>query len=132
MFSEFLGVQTSNYAEIYAIWRGLEFCIEKNYTKIWVEVDSKIALNLIEHSTTSHWRLQGLILKIRGFKGKIEIIFTHIFREGNAVADLLANQGCERRGFYSHDIHNLKWKICGLIKLDKMSYHYIRTQKYYV
>ncbi|KAL6586073.1 hypothetical protein OROMI_002717 [Orobanche minor] len=55
MFSEFLGVQTNNYAEIYAIWRGLEFCIDQNFTKVWVEVDSKIALHLIEHSKTCHW-----------------------------------------------------------------------------
>ncbi|KAL6558461.1 hypothetical protein OROMI_018811 [Orobanche minor] len=132
MFSEYIGLQINNYAEIYAIWRGLEFCMEKSYNKIWIEVDSKIAIDLIERSTTSHWTLQGLILKIRGFKAKMEIKLSHIFREGNAVADYLANHGCEHGGFDNHDISNLKGKICGLIRLDKMSYPYIRIRTKFV
>ncbi|KAL6570166.1 hypothetical protein OROMI_014680 [Orobanche minor] len=46
-FSEFLGDRTNNFAELYAIWRGLEFCIDNHFDKVWVEVDSKIALSLI-------------------------------------------------------------------------------------
>ncbi|KAL6558454.1 hypothetical protein OROMI_018804 [Orobanche minor] len=69
--------------------------MEKSYNKIWVEVDSKIDIDLIERSTTSHWSVQGLILKIRGFKTTMEIKLSHIFREGNVVADFLANYGCE-------------------------------------
>ncbi|KAL6580826.1 hypothetical protein OROMI_006749 [Orobanche minor] len=132
MFSEFLGDRSNNFAEIYAIWRGLEFCHEQKFFKVWVEVDSKIALHLIEHSISCHWEIQGLIFKIRGFMGKMDIHFSHIFREGNAVADFLANQGCERRDFYIHDITQLKGRILGLIKLDKISYPYIRRKKCYV
>ncbi|KAL6576884.1 hypothetical protein OROMI_011160 [Orobanche minor] len=132
MFSEFLGDRSNNFAEIYAIWRGLEFCHEQKIFKVWVEVDSKIALHLIEHSISCHWEIQGLIFKIRGFMEKMDIHFSHIFREGNAVADFLANQGCERRDFYIHDITQLKGRILGLIKLDKISYPYIRSKKYYV
>ncbi|KAL6565040.1 hypothetical protein OROMI_016490 [Orobanche minor] len=108
MFSDFLAVRSNNFAEIYAIWRGLEFCHEQKLFKVWVEVDSKIALHLIEHSISCHWEIQGLIFKIRGFMEKMDIHFSHIFREGNAVADCLANQGCERRDFYIHGITHLK------------------------
>ncbi|KAL6558471.1 hypothetical protein OROMI_018821 [Orobanche minor] len=131
MFSEFLGDRSNNFAEIYAIWRGLEFCHEIFFFKVWVEVDSKIALQLIEHSISCHWEIQGLIFKIRGFMEKMDIHFPHIFREGNAVADFLANQGCERRDFYIHDTTQLKGRILGLIKLDKISYPYIRSKKCY-
>ncbi|KAL6572402.1 hypothetical protein OROMI_013360 [Orobanche minor] len=129
MFSEFLGDRSNNFAEIYAIWRGLEFCHEQNFIKVWVEVDPKIALHLIEHSISCHCEIQGLIFKIRGFMEKMDIHFSHIFREGNAVADFLANQGCEQRDFYIHDITQLKGRILGLIKLDKISYPYIRSKK---
>ncbi|KAL6550382.1 hypothetical protein OROMI_020870 [Orobanche minor] len=129
MFSEFLGDRTNNFAELYAIWRGLEFCIDKHFDKVWVEVDSKIALSLIEHSTTSHWQLQGIISKIRDFRGSIEIHFSHIFREGNAVADWLANHGCDRKDFFLHNVYSISGKLIGLIKLDKMSYPYIRSKK---
>ncbi|KAL6565084.1 hypothetical protein OROMI_016534 [Orobanche minor] len=132
MFSEYLGVRTNNFAELYAIWRGLEFCIDNHFNKVWVEVDSKIALSLIEHSTTSHWQLQSIISKIRDFRDSIEIRFSHIFREGNAVADWLANHGCDRKDFYLHDVFSINGKLLGLTKLDKMSYPYIRSKKTFV
>ncbi|KAL6582730.1 hypothetical protein OROMI_004808 [Orobanche minor] len=129
MFSEFLRDRTNNFAELYAIWRGLEFCIDNHFDKVWVEVDSKIALSLIEHSTTSHWQLQGIISKIHDFRGSIEIRFSHIFIEGNAVADWLANHGCDRKDFFLHNVYSISGKLLGLIKLDKMSYPYIRSKK---
>ncbi|KAL6580791.1 hypothetical protein OROMI_006714 [Orobanche minor] len=132
MFSEFLGVRTNNFAELYAIWRGLEFCIDNHFDKVWVEVDSKIALSLIEHSTTTHWQLQSIISKIHDFRGSIEIRFSHIFREGNAVADWLANHGCDRKDFFLHDVFSISGKLLGLIKLDKMSYPYIRSKKTFI
>ncbi|KAL6572341.1 hypothetical protein OROMI_013299 [Orobanche minor] len=132
MFSEYLGVHTNNFAELYAIWRGLEFCIDNHFNKVWVEVDSKIALSLIEHSTTSHWQLQSIISKIRDFRDSIEIRFSHIFREGNAVADWLANHGCDRKDFYLHDVFSINGKLLGLTKLDKMSYPYIRSKKTFI
>ncbi|KAL6564968.1 hypothetical protein OROMI_016418 [Orobanche minor] len=132
MFSEFLGVRTNNFAELYAIWRGLEFCIDNHFDKVWVEVDSKIALSLIEHSATTHWQLQSIISKIRDFRGSIEIRFSHIFREGNAVAGWLANHVCDRKDFFLHDVFSISGKLLGLIKLDKMSYPYIRSKKTFI
>ncbi|KAL6565077.1 hypothetical protein OROMI_016527 [Orobanche minor] len=132
MFSEFLGVRSNNFAELYAIWRGLEFCIDNHFDKVCVEVDSKIALSLIEHATTTHWQLQSIISKIRDFRGSIEIRFSHIFREGNAVADWLANLGCDRKDFFLQDVFSISGKLLGLIKLDKMSYPYIRCKKIYI
>ncbi|KAL6565178.1 hypothetical protein OROMI_016628 [Orobanche minor] len=44
MFSEFIGERSNNYAELYVLWRGLEFCVDHNFLKVWVESDSKIAL----------------------------------------------------------------------------------------
>ncbi|KAL6586076.1 hypothetical protein OROMI_002720 [Orobanche minor] len=129
MFSEFLGDRTNNFAELYAIWWGLEFCIDRHFDTVWVEVDSKIALSLIEHSTSSHWQIQGIISKIRAFCGTIEIRFSHIFIEGNAVADWLANQGCDRKDLFLHNVSFISGKLLGLIKLDKMSYPYIRSKK---
>ncbi|KAL6580790.1 hypothetical protein OROMI_006713 [Orobanche minor] len=80
LFSEFLGNRSNNFAEIYAIWRGLEFCHEQNLFKVWVEVDSKIALHLIEHSISCHWEIQGLIFKFVG-SWKKWIFISRIFLE---------------------------------------------------
>ncbi|KAL6570167.1 hypothetical protein OROMI_014681 [Orobanche minor] len=129
-FSEFHGERTNNFAELYAIWRGLEYCVDQRFVKVWVETDSKIALHLIEQSSSSHWQTKAIISKIRAFCDSIEIRFSHIFREGNAVADWLANQGCDQKNFTLHDISCISGKPLGLIKLDKMCYPYIRSKKF--
>ncbi|KAL6570158.1 hypothetical protein OROMI_014672 [Orobanche minor] len=122
----------TTWVNLWLCFRGLEFCIDNRFNKVWVEVDSKIALSLIEHSTTSHWQLQSIISKIRDFRGSIEIRFSHIFREGNAVADWLANHGCDRKDFFLHYVFSISGKLLGIIKLDKMSYPYIRSKKTFI
>ncbi|KAL6582739.1 hypothetical protein OROMI_004817 [Orobanche minor] len=79
MFSEFLGERTNNYSEFYAIWRGLELCFG-HHTKVWVETDSSIAINLIKKKNTSHWQLQGLLCKIWDLMEKMKVHITHMFR----------------------------------------------------
>ncbi|KAL6578124.1 hypothetical protein OROMI_010452 [Orobanche minor] len=128
-FSEFLGDQTNTFAELHAISRGLDLCFERGFENIWVEVDSKVAIRLLSGNTTCQWKLQALVAKIRNFLSKINIRVSHIYREGNGVADLLANRGCERRDFYCANGQDLNGKILGLIRLDKMSFLYIRCKK---
>ncbi|KAL6558441.1 hypothetical protein OROMI_018791 [Orobanche minor] len=92
MFSEFLGERSNNYAELYAIWRGLEFCLQRNFIKVWVECDSTLALRMINNRGKSNWHLHGLLIKIWTIIDKMEVRFSHIYREGNVIADWLANQ----------------------------------------
>ncbi|KAL6550656.1 hypothetical protein OROMI_021144 [Orobanche minor] len=128
-FSEFLGDQTNTYAELHAIWRGIDLCLDKKFENIWVEVDSKVALRLILGAMSCRWNLQMLVSKIRILLTKANFRLTHIFREGNGIADLLANQGCIRRDFVCSNGHDLRGKILGLIRLDKISFPYIRCRK---
>ncbi|KAL6550650.1 hypothetical protein OROMI_021138 [Orobanche minor] len=128
-FSEFLGDQSNTYAELHAIARGLELCLDKNFANIWVEVDSKVAIRLVLGTTSCHWKLQCVVANIRNFLSKANIRLSHIFREGNGVADLLANQGCDRRDFFCSTGHDLNGKVLGLIRLDKISYPYIRCKQ---
>ncbi|KAL6517060.1 hypothetical protein OROHE_018020 [Orobanche hederae] len=107
MFSEFLGKRSNNYAELYAIWRGLEFYLNHDFVKMWVESDSTLALHMINNKGTSNWHLHGLLIKIWTLIDKMEVRFPHIFREGNVVADWLANEGCNRRDFFLLDISNI-------------------------
>ncbi|KAL6550678.1 hypothetical protein OROMI_021166 [Orobanche minor] len=128
-FSEFLGDRSNNFAELHAISRGLELCLEKNFDNIWVEVESKVAIRLILGAYSCNWATQNLVSKIRYFLSKANIRLSHIYREGNAVADFLANQGFDRRDFFCSDGNNLEGKILGLVRIDRMSYPYIRCRK---
>ncbi|KAL6578150.1 hypothetical protein OROMI_010478 [Orobanche minor] len=131
-FWEFIGVQTNTFAELHGIWRGLQLCRDKGLDNIWVEVDSATALKLIHNSSTAQWQAQTLIAKIHFLLEKLNTRFSHIYREGNAVADLLANQGCDHRDFFCADGRDLRGKLLGLIRLDKMCFPYIRCKNYRV
>ncbi|KAL6550532.1 hypothetical protein OROMI_021020 [Orobanche minor] len=96
-FHEFIGTHTNNYAELYAIWRALDLCRESGIFKIWTEVDSTSVLSLINSQTSGNWQVQTIRHKISSFRRSMDISFTHIYREGNAIADHLANEGYKEK-----------------------------------
>ena len=97
--SEFLGVQTNNYAEYTAVIRALETCIEKKLTNedIHFHMDSKLVVEQVQ----GNWKvkeptLRPLVARVqeltRSFK---EVTFTHVRREYNKDADALANEAMD-------------------------------------
>jgi ribonuclease HI len=98
--SEFLGIQTNNFAEYTAVIRALETCIEKKYTKepIAFFMDSK----LVVEQVLGNWKIKEPTLKplvsrihtlMTSFPG---VTFTHVRREKNKEADRLANEAMDR------------------------------------
>ncbi|KAL6575587.1 hypothetical protein OROHE_000964 [Orobanche hederae] len=126
---EFIGVQTNTFAELHGIWRGLQLCRDRGLDNIWVEVDSAIAIKLIHNKSTAQWQAQTLITKILKLLENFNYRLSHIYREGNSVADFLANPGCDHRDFFCSDGRDLSGRILGLIRLDKMCIPYIRCRK---
>ncbi|KAL0449352.1 UNVERIFIED_CONTAM: hypothetical protein Slati_1491600 [Sesamum latifolium] len=73
-----------------AVVRGLEHAFERGLVRIWVELDAMVVLNIIKSGIGS-WNFQQLLTRLRLLQRQMHIRFTHIFREGNKPADLLAN-----------------------------------------
>lgn len=96
-FYEYLGERTNVYAELYAVWRGLELAGDLGYTKIWIEVDASAVIAMIHSSTRGHWQHQHIMLRIRTLLKRIDYKLTHIYREGNGPADFLADEACRMR-----------------------------------
>lgn len=101
-FFEFIGTQSNIYAELQAICTGLSLCIQLNLARVWIETDSKVAILLISQQG-GHWSYQHILTKIRNLLKMIEYRISHIFREGNAVADRLANLAVEQKT--AHTFH---------------------------
>ncbi|KAL0297130.1 UNVERIFIED_CONTAM: hypothetical protein Sradi_6765100 [Sesamum radiatum] len=91
-FQEFLGLATNTFAEISAVAKGLEIAHNMGLNDIWVEMDSKVGLLLILKKNTGHWKIQHLLAKICYLCSLLRVSFSHIFREGNTVADYFANK----------------------------------------
>ncbi|KAF7831860.1 reverse transcriptase [Senna tora] len=94
-FSSFLGSGNSIVVELCGVINGLRLARRANYSKLMVEIDSLVALNLIKDFAISNSRLLApLIFKCRFLARDFqEIFFNHTHREGNSTADALARHG---------------------------------------
>ncbi|XP_075499933.1 uncharacterized protein LOC142538505 [Primulina tabacum] len=88
-FSEFIGVGTNVRAELWAVWRGLLICSDLGLFPLWVETDSQISLQILR-SRRCHWDLHHTVTRILVLLRGRAVHFSHIFRDGNSVADALA------------------------------------------
>ncbi|KAL0289915.1 UNVERIFIED_CONTAM: putative ribonuclease H protein [Sesamum radiatum] len=93
-FQEPLGNATNTQAELSAIHRGLQICFSRGLHKIWIETDATTIIKLISAPQRGAWNLQATLQNIRKILSQMEHKLSHIVREGNQVADFLANQAC--------------------------------------
>ena len=86
-----VGAQFVFYAEVHGIISAIEFAARNGWRNIWLESDSTSALLIFSNSA-----LVPILLRNRWHNARnlgIQIISSHIFREGNCCADKLATLG---------------------------------------
>ncbi|KAL0453728.1 UNVERIFIED_CONTAM: putative ribonuclease H protein [Sesamum latifolium] len=93
-FYDCLDVQTNTYAELFAVVRGLQLARERGCRQIWVETDAMAVLHLIQKDE-GDWHIQMLLTRLIVMRRGMNLLFTHVYREGNQPADFLANKACE-------------------------------------
>ncbi|KAG6536581.1 hypothetical protein ZIOFF_001639 [Zingiber officinale] len=124
-------------AELMAILKVLELCVEKQFFPIWLESDSLIALKIISASYFS-WEWRNLIRKIKCIICMYQVWFSHVYKEANVAADQIANQAFislvddglnappnqyTERICYNHEIDK---GLLGICNLNKSGLPYIR------
>lgn len=71
---------------------GLQHAKRLGLLYIWVESDSMVLINLINGLTVPPWSVMHVFRDIKKLLCDFhEVIFTHIYREGNWTADIMAN-----------------------------------------
>jgi ribonuclease HI len=94
-FSRAIGVTTSVQAELRALKDGLELAIELGILNLEIEMDSLVAVELVNSITTSNVFLSAIVTDCRSLMERFELCsLKHIFREANGCADVLAKAGC--------------------------------------
>ena len=93
-FSRNIGYATSMTAELWALRDGLNMAVSLNYQPLIVELDSSDVIAMLTSHTSFH-HCNVLLNDCRWLLSRLQIIeVRHVFREGNQVADSLANLGC--------------------------------------
>jgi ribonuclease HI len=98
---------SNNLAELEAVLEGIKLCLKLGLTKVIIEGDSQIVINALRKKSTPNWVLNSKLDEIIKLMEDLETFqLIHIFREGNTIADKLANLGADGSNFIK--INNLK------------------------
>lgn len=102
LFALPLGIQTSLFAEIMGFITAVEIASKKGWFPLWIETDSLVLVQKVRTQSFDvpwgvrvRWKKCLSILKDKTFS------ITHVFREGNQVADRMAN--------YGHSLSDITW-----------------------
>ncbi|GLJ11445.1 hypothetical protein SUGI_0167940 [Cryptomeria japonica] len=91
-----LGINTNNMAELAGLLAGMEWCVAHDIQDVKVEGDSQIILNGISNKNFENWKLEAVRPNIHKISESLNnFTLKHIYREGNAAVDWLANRGIE-------------------------------------
>ena len=93
-FSLSLGHRTSFYAELHAVILAIELAHARGWQNLWLESDSSSVISCFASGSFSPpWSLQTRWNNCTLHLQNMVFRCSHIFREGNVVADKLANLG---------------------------------------
>jgi ribonuclease HI len=105
-------------AELRAILDGILLARGLGISAIWVEVDSNIAIHCITRGG-GPWTIQGILRQIRDLISFDRDTVSHIYREGNQVADSLASEGWDHRRYQEYGSPDLPRQIRALVQIDR-------------
>ncbi|OIT20671.1 hypothetical protein A4A49_38227 [Nicotiana attenuata] len=119
-FADFYGHCSNIMAEAKAMLQGIIICKDRITGHIIVESDSLVLVNIINYRLKPPWEIGLIIDLIIGLVQDGNITFVHILREGNTVADSLANLvESLRNQVIFNNIASLPGYIKALVAMDK-------------
>lgn len=78
--------------------------VDSSYQNIWLEGDFLNIINRLNNKSSVTWTIEGSLMEIKNLINKFDnVLFFHIFWEGNSVANWIANQAIYRKS-------NLSWQ----------------------
>lgn len=86
-----IGEVTNIVAEAKVIVQGLAYCVERLLHPLIMETDSLVMRKIIDEEWETPWCIGFEVRKIKEIKSTYNVLFRHVLREGNIVADFLAN-----------------------------------------
>ncbi|KAL6190693.1 hypothetical protein ACLB2K_037087 [Fragaria x ananassa] len=105
-FSSNIDIPSSVAAEVMAVIVAIELAWVRDWKHIWLEVDSSLVLNYLRSPLLVPWNLRVRWLNCLRCISEMTFRSSHIFREGNKVADALANHGLTEKSFKFRDGRN--------------------------
>ncbi|CAB4302327.1 unnamed protein product [Prunus armeniaca] len=95
---------SSTAAEVLAFLEAIRVAWVRDWKHVWLETDSSLVVHCFSSTSYSipwflHTEWHNCLWRIK----QMNFFCTHIYREGNCVADMLANFGADNRAYYWRD-----------------------------
>lgn len=71
----------------------IEFAFSKGWLNLWLECDSLLVVTAFKNVSLVPWKLRNRWMNCLAMTRRMRFHCSHIYREGNACADKLANFG---------------------------------------
>lgn len=82
---------TNTQAEARAMLEAVRYCINHDISQVWLQTDSLMLKNVVEGIWKPPWVIEEEVEEIKRFLRMCNGKISHIYREGNKLADYLAN-----------------------------------------
>ncbi|XP_057803244.1 uncharacterized protein LOC131018545 [Salvia miltiorrhiza] len=95
-------------AELLAVISAIQIADHRNWKYLWIESDSTYIVNLLQtRSLDVPWRFAARWKEVLAILADFNLHVTHIFREGNKMADILAANNMPE-GWWPMEIEPIK------------------------
>nr|XP_016504630.1 PREDICTED: uncharacterized protein LOC107822596 [Nicotiana tabacum] len=124
-----IGETTNIVAEAKGMMEELIYCMEQQLHPLIMETDSLVMKNIIDDEWETPWCIGTEVRKIKEIKESYNVLFQHVYREGNKVADFLANHVFFFAGTVTfQSFHELPSEGKALINMDKAQIPNLRVR----
>ncbi|MCD7454106.1 hypothetical protein HAX54_023468 [Datura stramonium] len=107
----------------------LKWCSENGYTKIQLELDSLISINMLKNKDTTNLKLKPTILSSIQALTDMNVKISHCYREANVVADFLAELASSRGNIaFYFSYQQLPREVMRIYQLDRCQLPSIRRR----
>lgn len=120
---------SNNEAKLMAVYQRIRIIIRNGYTQLEIEGDSQLVIEIPRklnngkdwEQVAKSWRTTRLIQDLANIMKCVDYkIFNHVRRDGNKVADFLANWGCNEQdgkvdSIWPTHIDKPRWETLTLI-----------------
>lgn len=111
---------TNTVAEAVAIVEALKFCRSQQYTQVCIQTDSMLMKKIISGEWKPPWCIVDEVEEIMQLMEDTNYVVSHIFREGNKLADHLANYALDSGDIECHEFWDLDSQGRRIVNEDKL------------
>lgn len=116
-------------AEAIAIREALAHCATEGVTKVCLQTDSLVLLKILTKVWEVPWNIAVIVDDIRGLSQEVQVHIQHVYREGNSLADCIANLAFDNPGRQIYNsFSELPSQAKRILNLDKNQYPSLRIK----